>query len=188
MIQDELEGWVGQLVGPGCSGSQMEGGCYRYTTDLLGPDKCTPLSYVPTSKPLSRMVTPLKLREWESALVSHPDREYVHYLIWGIQEGFRAGFDRQSLLRSSGGNMPTAQEQAAVVEEYLGKKCAEGRMVGPLDPNEWPCIHVNPFGVIPKFTLGKWKLITSLSAPSHGSVNDGISKELSSLFYISVIW
>ena len=85
MIQNELEGWAGQLVGPGCRGTRMEGGCYRYTTSLLGVDKCTPLSYVPTPKPLSSMVTPLKLREWESALVSHPDREYAHYLIQGIQ-------------------------------------------------------------------------------------------------------
>ena len=55
-----------------------------------------------------------------------------------------------------------------------------------MDPNEWPCIHVNPFGVIPKSTPGKWRLITNLSAPLHGSINDGISKELSSLSYISV--
>ena len=75
--------------------------------------------------------------------------------------------------------MPSAQEQAAVVEEYLGKECA-------LYPNEWPCIHVNLFGVIPKSTPGKWRLITNLSAPLHGSINDGISKELSSLSYISV--
>ena len=186
--QGELEGWAGQLVGPGCSGSQMEGRCYQYTTDLLGLDKCTPLSYAPTPMPLARMVTPLKLREWESALASHPDREYVHYLIRGIQEGFRVGFDRRSPLRSSGGNMPSAQKQAAVVEEYLGMECAEGRMVGPLDPNGWPCIHVNSFGVIPKSSPGRWRLITNLLALLHGSVNDGISKELSSLSYISVDW
>ena len=84
--------------------------------------------------------------------------------------------------------MPSARQQAAVVEEYLGKECAEGRIVGPLDPNEWPCIHVNPFEVIPKSSPGRWRLITNVSAPLHGSVNDGISKELSSLSYISVDW
>ena len=46
--------------------------------------------------------------------------------------------------------------------------------------------HVNPFRVIPKSSLGKWRLITNLSAPLYGSVNDGISKELSSLSYIRV--
>ena len=130
---------------------------------------------MPTPKPLLRMVTPLKLQEWESALVSHPDREYSHYLIQGIREGFRVGFDRQSPLRSSGGNTPSAQEQAAAVEKYLGKECAEGRMVGPL---EWPGIHVNPFGIIPNSIPGKWQLITvhlSISA-SHAASVMGLSK------------
>ena len=82
--------------------------------------------------------------------------------------------------------MPSAMEHAAVVDKYLGKECSEGRMVGPLDPKEWPNVHVSPFGVIPKSTPGKWRLITNLSAPLHFSVNDGISKELSSLSYITV--
>ena len=59
-------------------------------------------------------------------------------------------------------------------------------MVGPLVPNEWPCIHVKPLGVILKSSLGKWRLITNLSAPLHGSINDGLSKDLSFLCYISV--
>ena len=51
--------------------------------------------------------------------------------------------------------MPSAMEHAAVVDEYLGKECSEGRMVGPFDPKEWPNVHVSPFGVIPKSTPGK---------------------------------
>lgn len=76
--------------------------------------------------------------------------------------------------------MPSAMEHAAVVDEYLGKECSEGRMVGPLDPKEWPNVHVSPFGVIPKSTAGMWRLITNLSAPLH------FSKELSSLSYITM--
>ena len=48
--------------------------------------------------------------------------------------------------------MPLAQQKAAVVEEYLGQEFAESRMIGQLDPNVWPGIHVNPFGVISKST------------------------------------
>ena len=51
--------------------------------------------------------------------------------------------------------MPLAQQKAAVVEEYLGQEFAESRMIGQLDPNVWPGIHVNPFGVISKSTPGK---------------------------------
>ena len=45
-------------------------------------------------------------------------------------EGFRIGFDRRSPLRSAGANMPSAKEQAEVVDEYSGKECSEeGRML-----------------------------------------------------------
>ena len=44
-----------------------------------------------------------------------------------------------------------------------------------------------PFGVIPKKNRpGKWRLIIDLSSPNGHSVNDGISKELASLTYMSV--
>lgn len=48
-------------------------------------------------------------------------------------------------------------------------------------------IHISRFGVIPKpHKPGKWRLILDLSHPSGAAVNDGISKELSSLSYVSV--
>ena len=48
-------------------------------------------------------------------------------------------------------------------------------------------IHCSPFGVIPKKNKpNKWRLIVDLSSPTGESVNDGISRELSSLSYTSV--
>ena len=48
-------------------------------------------------------------------------------------------------------------------------------------------VHCSPFGVIPKSGKpGKWRLILDLSAPEGLSVNDGIPKELCSLWYMSV--
>ena len=45
----------------------------------------------------------------------------------------------------------------------------------------------SPFGVIPKKgRAGRWRLIADLSSPDGHSVNDGISRELSSLSYMSV--
>ena len=49
-----------------------------------------------------------------------------------------------------------------------------------------PEVHVSPFGVIPKSEPGKWRLIVNLSAPEGGSVNDGISREMCSLSYLSI--
>ena len=49
-----------------------------------------------------------------------------------------------------------------------------------------PELHINPFGVIPKGQSGKWRLITDLSFPPAGSVNDGIDTEFCSLSYTTV--
>ncbi len=48
-------------------------------------------------------------------------------------------------------------------------------------------VHCSPFGVIPKKSKpGKFRLILNLSAPEGASVNDGISKELATLLYVSL--
>lgn len=47
-------------------------------------------------------------------------------------------------------------------------------------------IGTSSFGVIPKSTPGKWRLILDLSSPEGHSVNDGIDQDLCSLSYISV--
>ena len=187
VAHDRLEGWVEHLDREVGEGLSAMGANYKYTGDLLGLDRCTPLlSDMAVPEPLSHTVSPLKLGAWERALAAHPDAEYTQYLLRGIREGFRIGYDRRSPLRSAGANMPSANERAEVVDEYLSKECAEGRMVGPLNPKDWLGIHTSPFGVIPKSTPGKWRLITNLSAPQHYSVNDGISRDLSSLSYITV--
>ena len=60
-------------------------------------------------------------------------------------------------------------------------------MLGPLPTCSIPNIQINRIGVIPKKSSpGKWRLITDLSFPPGRSVNDGISKEHTSLSYIKV--
>ena len=51
-------------------------------------------------------------------------------------------------------------------------------MAGPLNPKDWPDILTSPFGVIPKSTPGKWRLITTLYFCTSYSVNDGIRRVL----------
>ena len=47
-------------------------------------------------------------------------------------------------------------------------------------------LQTSRFGVIPKNTPGKWRLIVNLSAPEGASVNDGINERVSSLSYVTV--
>ena len=42
------------------------------------------------------------------------------------------------------------------------------------------------FGIIPKSTPGKWRLIVDLSSPEGGSVNDGVAQDRCSLSYVGV--
>lgn len=58
--------------------------------------------------------------------------------------------------------------------------------MGPFQSSALPQLQVSKFGIIPKSTPGKWRLIVDLSSPEGHSVNDGISERLCSLSYISI--
>ncbi len=73
-----------------------------------------------------------------------------------------------------------------VVTDYIADELQLGRMaeVGSVEKLG---IQVSPFRLIPKKGRpNKFRLILDLSAPEGHSVNDGISKDTSSLKYVSV--
>ena len=84
--------------------------------------------------------------------------------------------------------MRSALQNPSVVSEYLMAECAAGRVIGPFGQHMFPpgSIQINKFGVIPKGTPGKWRLIVDLSAPEGSSVNDGVDTKLCSLQYVKV--
>ena len=73
------------------------------------------------------------------------------------------------------------------ITNYLDTEVKEGRLFGPL-PLDWTRgLHINRMGAVPKgHTHGRWRLITDLSYPEGGSVNEGIQPQLCSLHYTSV--
>ena len=74
-----------------------------------------------------------------------------------------------------------------VVEDYLQMEIRLGRLVGPFLQHAVPNVHISRFGVIPKsHQVNKWWLIMDLSFPVDQSSNDGITKELCSLKYITI--
>ena len=162
---------------------------YRYIKDLLSLDECRTESRAYALPPgMEAINTPLDWRQWEVCLADHPDDLYRNYIIKGIRDGFRIGFDYKLApqLRSAHSNMQTATQRPEVIRTYLAEECSEGRVLGPLDPIQYPFVHTNRFGVIPKGSSGKWWLIVDMSAPEGTSVNDGVSKSLSSLSYVGV--
>ena len=169
--------------------SRLLAGRYRYTAKLLQLDRCRPSTARPVLAAMAGVKSPLSLslRAWRERLRSHPDREFAEYVLSGLEHGFRIGFDYQTRLSSARQNMPSAAEHPEVVERYITDERTAGRILGPVGKEQLPGLQVNRFGVIPKGRASnKWRLITDLSFPDGGSVNDGVSPELCSFQYTSV--
>ena len=135
-----------------------------------------PEDTVPTQ--LQEVTTTLVYSQWAEQLQSHPDHNFSSYVLRGVSQGFRIGFDynRARPCTSARSNMQSALQCPLVVDEYLEQEVSLNRVRGPL-----------PIGVIPKkHQSGKWRLIVDMSHPEGRSVNDGIEPELCSLKYISV--
>ena len=124
--------------------------------------------------------------------MGHEDQIFVKYILQGIAEGFRVGFNYQqhtASLQSRRRNMVSATQSPQVVSDYLMEEVTLNRVTEL--PSEEAAgkigVHCSPFGVIPKKnTPGKWRLIVDLSSPEGHSVNDGIDREQCSFSYTSV--
>ena len=124
-------------------------------------------------------VTPIDAHKLWSELCLHPDQVKVDYVISGLTNGFRLGFDPSAVsLQSAAHNMLSASLQPSVIDQYLLTEREKGRVAGPFLISPIPNLHVSRFGVIPKkHQPGKWRVILDLSSPLGHSVNDGILKE-----------
>ena len=125
---------------------------------------------------LGTVSTPLVYKGWQEALSTHTDQTFAQYLLRGISNGFRIGFNRSHKLHSATKNMQSAVDHPEVVSQYLAEEIAAGRLLGPFFREmaysaSW---HVSRFGVIPKHSKpGHWRLIVDLSFPVDASVTMG---------------
>ena len=67
-------------------------GSYAYTADLLMLASRRAISRTPTVSGWSHIQSPIVADAWAVHLAGHPDQAYVGYLVQGLQEGFRIGF------------------------------------------------------------------------------------------------
>ncbi len=149
-------------------------------------DRCQPDNPVDLPKEMCTIHTPLRWQEWARSLASHPDKRFSNYIVRGIRFGFRVGYQYPAQCKKATRNMLSEAWEQEVVREYLANECALGQVLGPFECDFLPQVHTSPIGVTPKSTPGKWRLIVDLSSPAPHSVNDGISKAISSLSYVSV--
>ena len=158
------------------------------TSDHFEAPECPPHpSSVPRGNTLSNLpdpkeVCPFNISAWEALSVDMPNSTLRDYVIEGLHNGFRLRFHRGPL-RSAPRNNPSSYAHMEVVDEYINTEIARGSMAGPFTSPPFPDLHVSRFGVIPKSTPGKWRLILDLSFPPGASVNDGISDIDASVSY-----
>jgi len=124
---------------------------------------------------------------WKQQLQDHPDKDFVCYILKGIEWGFQVGVDSTANFISATKNMQSAAINPQVVKEYIQNEVESGNIIGPFPKSLAPAVHINRIGVIPKqYQPGRWRLITDLSFPENNSINDAIASQLCSLSYITV--
>ena len=159
---------------------------YQDMNSLLQMQKCVPISGEEVLVVLLSIVSPLteNIGQWRRFLEPHPDNEFKECILCGLQNGFRIGYQYSLLtqIRSSSHNILSCLDHHSVVESYLSKECALGRLAGPFQKQEISGMHISPFG-------SHWVMaLNSRSFITYGhSTNDGILPEWCSLLsYITV--
>ena len=157
-------------------------------SDLQSFDAARPQKQPPLPRSASLITTPLNLETWSQALTHHPDPTFAQYILSGIRDGFRIGFDYNShRCRPAKSNMLSAKEHPQVVIRYIDGELAHKRLVKLASHAQSLLIQTSPLGVIPKrLRANEWRLILDLSSPNNYSVNDGISTPACSIRYASL--
>ena len=109
-------------------------GRYIYMDDLLKLDACRPPQAITVPPRVDSINTPLHLEAWRVELKDHPDEVYVRYILSGIKDGFRIGYDYSAhTCANSGKNMQSVAAHPEPIDKYIEEEVSLGRMVGPLD-------------------------------------------------------
>ena len=73
---------------------------------LAGLDAYQPqqhLSHLPID--ILQIATPLQLQIWEDLLQGYPDQKFAQYIVSGLRNGFRIGFNQEARLKAGTHNM-----------------------------------------------------------------------------------
>lgn len=138
--------------------------------------------------PLKRAVRPPNPNPAIHVTNSLPTPVQVNRLIFflsgydpSIEEEIRLGFQFGFPLHFRGletsccfDNLQSALQNPEVVDLKIQKELHAGRISGPCDTPPFSPFRVSPLGVVPKKSLGEFRLIHHLSHPKGSSVNDGI--------------
>jgi hypothetical protein len=131
--------------------------------------------------------TPISIQHLKTALLGHPDQNFVSQLCNNFKFGVHIGFQGQRSPRFSR-NLPTAFANPDIVSSNLATEVSLGRIAGPFDSPPFKNFQVSPIGLVPKKNSNKFRTIFHLSYPKSGStsINCSIPKEDYSLQYVRI--
>ena len=125
---------------------------YIFSQQLLELNKCRPAeaSCDTLPKKLRHIESPLRVGVWKQSLSEHPDQQFAHYILKGLGEGFRIGFQyKHAHLKQCSSNLVI--KDPLVVSEYLDTELCLNYLVKLSDKEaEEIGIHCSPIGIIPK--------------------------------------
>ena len=73
-----------------------------------------------------------------------------------------------------------------VADQYIQTQLGKGYMAGPFSRSECAKVITSSIAVIPKKTVGKWRVIVDMSRPRGASVNDNLRRGLTHIAFSSV--
>ena len=132
--------------------------------------------------PILPLPTPVKVKRLEFLLEEYNFQERM-FLIDGFKYGFHLFSIGQSRSYESP-NLLSARQQPQVVDRKLAKELEAHRFAGPFDTPPF-FSECHPWVSFQR-TQGEFRLIHHLSYPMGESVNDGISREHSSVQYANI--
>ena len=113
----------------------------------------------------------------------YPDREAADIIYNGFIYGFHINYAGPRVPYESR-NLKSVLNNPAIAWEKVMNEVNSGRIAGPFSYRPISNLRVSPIGLVPKKT-GGIRLITNLSSPINGSVNDFIDTNYTSVQYSS---
>ena len=73
------------------------------------------------------------VEQFSCDLRNHPNHQLVAFILDGLHNGFKLGFNHSHKLKLAKCNKPSAYEHPTVIDEYLANKVSLGRVAGPFN-------------------------------------------------------
>lgn len=139
---------------------------------------------------MSSVNTPVNIDILHLWLKDHPDKEFVSYLINGLQFGFHTGFQTIPETPFECKNLRSAEKHSECVGDLIQQEVNKGYLLGPFRDIPFKNYRINPIGVAEGKYSKKKRLIVDMSAPHDNedipSLNNLIDKQEFSLTYVKI--